>query len=79
MTKNNKWQIVIDTLDTLCPAKSAPMASEKAERALFKLHFMSVMLMSGRTDEAEASFQEAQVILAQVIDETKQLESDYYL
>ena len=35
--------------------------------------------MSGRTDEAEAAFQQAQVILAEVIAETKQLESDYYL
>tara|TARA_R110000764_G_scaffold43353_1_gene97498 strand:- start:36 stop:269 length:234 start_codon:yes stop_codon:yes gene_type:complete len=69
-----------DFVDTFNPkAKSAPMASEKAEQVLFKLQFMSLMMMTGRIDEAEKAFQEAQVILAEVIAETKQLESAYYL
>ena len=56
-------------------ATKATTVSATAERALFKLQFMSLMAMSGRMDEAETAFQQAQVILAEVIADAKKLES----
>lgn len=50
--------------------------SATAERALFKLQFTSLMMMTGRTDEAEEAFEQAQVLLNEVIVDAKQLESD---
>jgi|TARA_R110000782_G_scaffold247902_1_gene334742 hypothetical protein len=50
--------------------------SATAERVLFKLQFMSLMAMSGRMDEADTAFQQAQVILGDLITDAKKLESD---
>ena len=54
-------------------ATKATTVSGKAKEALFKLQFMSLMAMSGRMDEAETAFQQAQVILADVITDAKKL------
>ena len=49
--------------------------SATAERVLFKLQFMSLMAMSGRMDEADTAFQQAQVILGDLITDAKKLEA----
>jgi hypothetical protein len=50
--------------------------SATAEAVKFKLQFMSLMLMSGRTDKAEKAFEQAQVLLDEVIVNAHKLECD---
>ena len=62
-------------MTTTTKATKATTVSAKAEAVLFKLQFMSLMMMTGRTDEAEAAFQQAQVMLDELITEAKKLEA----
>jgi len=62
-------------MTTTTKATKATTVSEKAEAVLFKLQFMSLMMMSGRTDEAEDAFKKAQVILGDLITDAKKLEA----